>query len=199
MKIQNQHQEGSCVFSGVTRFCQKVGCARNRLQFHTVLQKLKSFSRCSFTHGKYSRSHSLDLVIELFHSEPKRTDGPKRELRGNPSAIAKLNMHNSIPIRDTNVIPTNIDHFPSNTKNSHSSAMLYVFEDTEAVIEMIIIGRSPTMRHVSRTHRVALDWFDRINFDPKIQIKNIDTKNQLADILTKGNFTLGPQDSNTLH
>ena len=46
------------------------------------------------------------------------------------------------------------------------------------------------MRHVSRTHRVALDWlFDRINLDPKIQIKYIDTKNQLAGILTKGNFT----------
>ena len=46
------------------------------------------------------------------------------------------------------------------------------------------------MRHVSRTHRVALDWlFDRINLDPKIQIKYIDTKNHLADILTKGSFT----------
>ena len=46
------------------------------------------------------------------------------------------------------------------------------------------------MRHVSRTHRVALDWlFDRINLDSKIQIKYIDNKNQLADILTKGNFT----------
>ena len=45
------------------------------------------------------------------------------------------------------------------------------------------------MRHVSRTHRVALDWlFDRINLDPKIQIKYIDTKNQLTDMLTKGNF-----------
>ena len=61
-----------------------------------------------------------------------------------------------------------------------------MFEDNEAVIKMIIKGRSPTMRHVSRTHRVALDWFfDRINLDPKIQIKYIDTKNQL---LTKGNF-----------
>ena len=46
------------------------------------------------------------------------------------------------------------------------------------------------MRHVSRTQRVALDWlFDRINLNSKIQIKYIDTKNQLADILTKGNFT----------
>ena len=37
---------------------------------------------------------------------------------------------------------------------------------------------------------VVLDWlFDRINLDSKIQIKYIDTKNELADILTKGNFT----------
>ena len=84
----------------------------------------------------------------------------------------------------------NIDCVPSNVQFSHQEALLYVFEDNEAVIKMIFKGRSPTMRHVSRTHRVALDWlFDRINLDPKIQIKYIDTKNQLADILTKGNFT----------
>ena len=63
-------------------------------------------------------------------------------------------------------------------------------DDNEAVIKMIIKGRSPTMRHVSRTHRVALDWlFERIHLDNKIRIKYIDTKNQLAVILTKGNFT----------
>ena len=83
-----------------------------------------------------------------------------------------------------------IDVVPSNVQSARQEALLYVFEDNEAVIKMIIKGRSPTMRHVSRTHRVALDWlFDRINLDPKIQIKYIDTKNQLADILTKGNFT----------
>ena len=80
----------------------------------------------------------------------------------------------------------NIDCVPSNVQFSHQEALLYVFEDNEAVIK----GRSLTMRHVSRTHRVALDWlFDRINLDAKIQIKYINTKNQLADILTKGNFT----------
>ena len=84
----------------------------------------------------------------------------------------------------------NSDFVSSNANSSRKEAMLYIFEDNEAVIKIIIKGRSPTMRHVSRTHRVALDWlFDRINLDPKIQIKNIDTKNQLADILTKGNFT----------
>ena len=83
-----------------------------------------------------------------------------------------------------------IDSVPSNVQSASREALLYVFEDNEAVIKMIMKGRSPTMRHVSRTHRVALDWlFDRINLDPKIQIKYIDTKNQLADILTKGNCT----------
>ena len=85
----------------------------------------------------------------------------------------------------------NVDFIPSNVNSSRQEALLNIFEDNEAVIKMIIKkGRSPTMRHVSRTHRVALDWlFDRIHLDPKIQIKCIDTKNQLADILTKGNFT----------
>ena len=35
-----------------------------------------------------------------------------------------------------------------------------------------------------------IGWlFDRINLDPKIQIKHVDTKNQLAEMLTKGSFT----------
>ena len=64
------------------------------------------------------------------------------------------------------------------------------FEDNEAVIKMTIRSRSPTMRHVSRTHRVALDWlFDKITLEPKIQIRYIDTKHQLADNLIKRNFT----------
>ena len=84
----------------------------------------------------------------------------------------------------------NIDCAPSTVQFSQQEALLYVFMDNEAVNKMVIKGRSPTMRHVSRTHRVALDrLFDRINLDPKVQIKYIDTKNQLADILTNGNFT----------
>ena len=79
----------------------------------------------------------------------------------------------------------NVDFISSNVHSSRQEALFYVFEDNEAVTKMIIKGRSPTMRHVSRTHRVALDWlFDGINLNPKIQIKHIDTKNQLADILT---------------
>ena len=83
-----------------------------------------------------------------------------------------------------------IDQVPVNAHSSHGESSLYIFEDNEAVIKMIIKGRSPTMRHVSRTHRVALDWlFDRVTLDPKIQIKHVDTKNQMADTLTKGSST----------
>ena len=85
---------------------------------------------------------------------------------------------------------SNVDYVPTSTHTSQSESQLYIFDDNEAVIKMIIKGRSPTMRHVSRTHRVALDWlFDRLNLEPQIQIKYVDTKNQLADILTKGSFS----------
>ena len=44
----------------------------------------------------------------------------------------------------TNVL-NNIDCVSSNVRSSHQEALLYVFEDNEAVIKMIIKGRSPTM------------------------------------------------------
>ena len=66
-------------------------------------------------------------------------------------------------------------------KLSAFGALLYTFEDNEAVIKMIIEGRRPTMRHMAKTHRVALDWlFDRTNSDPQTQIKYVDnTKTNL--------------------
>ena len=91
--------------------------------------------------------------------------------------------HNSQKIID---VMEDIDSAPSNVQSAHQEAVLYVFEDNEAVIKMIITGRSPTMRHVSRTHRVALDWlFDRINLDSRIQIKYVDTKTNSQTFLPK--------------
>ena len=47
----------------------------------------------------------------------------------------------------TNLDLTNIDHVPSSVTHSGSNVMLYVFDDDDdAVIRMIIKGRSPTMR-----------------------------------------------------
>ena len=47
---------------------------------------------------------------------------------------------------------SNVDYVPTNTHASQGKSQLYSFEDSEAVIKMIIKGRSPTMRHVSGTH-----------------------------------------------
>ena len=123
-----------------------------------------------------------DLIVSVLGNSSRVSDGS-----GQPeSDVHKRH----VPHKKIDVMK-DIDSVPSNVQSARQGALLYVFEENEAVIKMIIKGRSPTMRHVSRTHRVALDWlFDRINLDPKIQIKYIDTKNQLADILTKGNFTL---------
>ena len=99
-------------------------------------------------------------------------------------------MKNQNPTKHVNLDLNNVDHVSSNARSSRFGAMLFVFEDNEAVIKMIIKVRSPTMRHVSRTHRVALDWlFDMNNLDSQLQIRYIDSKHQLADTLTKGNFT----------
>ena len=133
-----------------------------------------------------------DLVMEVFHSSPNQLNNIKGQVQGNLSRNTTSNKdtHNKtkVPTQHDNFNLNNFDGVPSNAKSSRFGAMLCIFEDNEAVIRMIIKGRSPTMRHVSRTHRVALDWlFDRIDLDPNIQIKYVDTKHQLADILTKGN------------
>ena len=56
---------------------------------------------------------------------------------------------------------------------------------------MFIKGKSRSMRHVTRTQRVDLGWLcERINLDETISIKFIKTKSPIADILTKGQFTV---------
>ena len=133
----------------------------------------------------------LDFLIEVFHSPPNQINKSEgQESQGNLSRNTTLHMKKHNPTKRVNLDLTNIDRIPSSVAHSGSKAMLYIFQDNEAVIKMIIKGRSLTMRHVSRTHRVALDWlFDRINSDPKIQNRYIDTKHHLADKLTKGNST----------
>ena len=95
-----------------------------------------------------------DLIVSVLGNTIQTPERPRRQM-------VKDTDQRSQGI--TNVL-NHIDLVPSNVQFSREEALLYVFEDNEAVIKMIIKGRSPTMRHVSRTHRVALDWlFDRIN------------------------------------
>ena len=99
-----------------------------------------------------------DLIVSVLGNTTQTTERPGRTVIFDKSQRSQ---------GKTNAL-NNIDCVPSNVQSSHQEALLYVFEDNEAVIKIVIKGRSPTMRHVSRTHRVALDWlFDRINWTEK--------------------------------
>ena len=114
-----------------------------------------------------------DLIVAVLHGNTNQSKQVQGDLSTSPTG---KNSHAMIDDLD------NVDFIYSNVHSSRQEALLYVFEDNEAVIKMIIKGRSPIMRHVSRTHKLALDWLFE---SPKIQIKYIDTKNPLADMLTK--------------
>ena len=83
-----------------------------------------------------------DLIVSVFGSVSYVSDRS-----GQPESDDHKHhkSHNKIDVMK------DIDSIPSNVQSARQEALLYVFEDNEAVIKMIIKGRSPTMRHVSRT------------------------------------------------
>jgi DNA (cytosine-5)-methyltransferase 1 len=85
----------------------------------------------------------------------------------------------------------NVDYVPCNIPELSDRAKLLIMEDNDAVIKMCMKVRAPTMRHVQRTHRIDVDaLLERIHNDKSIWIKYINTKQQLADIFTKGSFSV---------
>ena len=85
----------------------------------------------------------------------------------------------------------NIDCVPSNVRFFHQEALLYVFEDNEAVIKMNFYEKESHNETCFQDSQSCSWLVVRSNqFGPKKnQIKYIDTKKQLADILTKRNVT----------
>ena len=119
------------------------------------------------------------LVIDVFH--PVSDSKTPKEL----SMPERLSLR-----RQTHDMFGSVDYVPPSLPIVYGRAKLFALEDNDAVIKMIVKGRSPNLRHVGRTHRVDLDWlFDRITKDPGIFVKWVGTKEQLGDILTKGSFT----------
>ena len=102
-----------------------------------------------------------DLIISVF--------GNVSHISDRTGQLVNKKKYNKIDVSQ------DIDFVPSNVQSANREALLYVFEVNDAVIKMIMKGRSPTMRHVSRTHRVALDWlFDRFKSNvstPRINLQ----------------------------
>ena len=82
-----------------------------------------------------------------------------------------------------------LDFVPASMPKHKGLAKLIILEDNEPVIKLTIKQRWPQFKYVPRTHRIDLDWLFERFADPCIGIRYVDTKNQLADFLTKGMFT----------
>ena len=152
-----------CAHLEVTHLFQEVGCTRNKHVTHSSTDaEIISFDAGLRMDG--TPAFDLwDLIIEVLHSDWNRKQKLKHE-RGNPSSIKASEKKQS----DTkNFLElSHVDFGPSNAKCSHEGTKLYIFLDNEAVIKIIIKSRSPNLRHVPRTHRVALDWLPGRIMDP---------------------------------
>ena len=150
LRTQNPLLEEHCAFLEVIQFVPiSCMCKKQTSVSHSSTEPENHFFGCRIEIGWYPRIVLWDLIVAILHGNT------------NQSSQARMTLIS----------------FPQTSNFSHQEALLYVFEDNEAVIKMIIKGRSPTMRHVSRTHRVALDWlFDRINLDPKSKSNTLTAK-----------------------
>ena len=125
-----------------------------------------------------------DTIIDVFEPNAPLPFAGEQNLFAHTADNQKTTTPGPQHVFDVDWVSTTLKASPHRTK-------LIVLEDNEAVIKMAIKGRSMLMRHVSRTHRIDLSWlFERLIKDPVIRIKYVNTKDQLADILTKGSFSV---------
>ena len=87
---------------------------------------------------------SWDLIVSVFGNISHISNRTEKPVNG------KNKSHNKIDAMQ------DIDSVPSNVQSASQEALLYVFEDNEAVNKMIMKGRSPTMRHVSEPTELLL-------------------------------------------
>ena len=101
-----------------------------------------------------------DVVIERLRST-NSTKTPIHQASGNRCETGNCSRGTTKPKQKGNRDFDHLSHVDYVSTNAHFSqgeSQLQIFEDNESAIKMIIKGRSPTMRHVPRTHRGALDW-----------------------------------------
>ena len=107
-----------------------------------------------------------DPIISVLGNISRVSDNP-----GRPESDHKHHKsHNKIDVMKDS------DAVSSNVQSMRQEALLYVFEDNEVVIKMIIKSRNHTMRHVSRTHRVALGCSIELIWTPKSKSNTLTPK-----------------------
>ena len=71
-----------------------------------------------------------------------------------------------------------------------NQVMLHVREDNEAMIKVLTSGRNPTMRYLSRTHGININWLHEVSSGQFVKLEYTRTDDQAADIFTKS-FEVG--------
>ena len=95
------------------------------------------FLGCRLTHGRHSRAWlTCGIWSLLFFTEIRIRVNKYRETRAPHKLSTRKKSHGMI------VDLNNVDLVSSNANSSRKEAMLYIFEDNEAVIKMIIKGRN---------------------------------------------------------
>ena len=77
-----------------------------------------------------------DLIVSVFGNISHISDRTGRPVNGENKHHKS---HNKTDVMQ------DIDSVPSNVQSARQEVLLYVFEDNEAVIKMVMKGRSPTM------------------------------------------------------
>ena len=136
-RIQNPHQVEHCAFLVFIHVLQQVGCARNKHQFLTVQQNLKSIL------GMQDWDWTVFLLLIMGSGCFQFLEARLRntiERRDPLFAITRFTECSTWSERSqgkTNEL-NNVDFVPSNVQFLHQAALLYVFEDNEAVINELI-------------------------------------------------------------
>ena len=168
LRTRNRLQVERCVLFGSLLFVPKSWmCKKQTCVSHSSTESENYFSWCRFTDGRYSPRLISGIWLLMWYIQ-NRIRHTEINWHGETRCITKRPF--CARVRKTrHQFLTNILNCPMSILFPQTrilGAFLYIFEDNEAVIKMIIKSRSPTLRLVFRTHTIALDWlFDRINLD----------------------------------
>ena len=144
LRIQNLNQVEHCAFSEATRLFQSVG--QTSVSHSSTESEIISLDAGLRLDG-IPALDERDLIVAVLHGNTYQSNQERANPCTNPVRAAphKLPMrkkfHGMIDDLD------NVDFISSNVHSSRQEALLYIFEDNEAVIKMIIQGR--------RLHRKA--------------------------------------------
>ena len=190
LKIQNPLLEEHCAFSEVIRLFQEVWCARNKLLFLTVQQKLYGGLRMV----GIPALDLWDLVTEVFYSGPNQSNN-EDQARGNTSRNTTSNKHTQnqtkVSTQHDNFDLSDVDCVPSNKKKfSRFGAMLYFFWGQRSR-DKNDHERPKSNNETCIQNPQSCFWFVVWqNWSGSQDSNQVCRQNtQFADILTKGNFT----------